>query len=1035
LNTLKAVIALSLFIWVGSTLVLAQNFPSLNNGVADSTGRLDASEVRAAIGRLERGTGAEAIALAYDNKSGIGSNAYEMQFLQRHNLANSSGDIRNSLIIIAIDYESREIKIRYGDDWTSALDSRVQSIQDRTIVPQALNNPTRAFVAGFEAILAAIVPPAPSSGSGGGLSFWGVVLLFLIVLGTIFASIKLWPIYRQRQQLLEKIEQLREQTLKANVDLTIRLAIDAKHQPDLAYLMLIYNTEAVDRAKQLGIKYDKHASMLGELRKANVQLDAESYNLLTKTGVLSSLIRDYEKVETRQKGIENWLKELFKEREAVETLVKKTQHDLIALQVEVEQTRSSYVEAAKTVNHLPEADRVFGFVEQGIEKLETLIEQNRWLSAAEVPSALRHKLELLQQTFEKILIATNRWQEAIPALRQTASTKKNILRIEDIVQGAQQQLMHASGHLEDGDWEDALGQAELVDEHAEQIIPLLTSFVDALDQHEDNLSAIQVMETKGYRRVIDDELIQYDAALHSAQQALQSADLEQAEIYLADLKAVSESALRKMQLLETLRAENNYRIKSLAERVSELNERYSDKIEPKWHTLLQSFQQKNWSEVDGHFEQAGALIQGLFDDPNDAADRVSQIESLNDLTQQQCGLAGQRLDQAYLDLSSATHLLDQIESQHKKVHLAKENHQKALNKARVKLQQARDLRDGSDRLIGAEVDQLIDQAAQALLEAEHATKQLIYVDVLGFSQQVHDLCDQAIAMSQNQIANIHNVIQEKESEKFNSRGAIEQLQQILHNAPSAVQTEMAFEKLNQVQSKIDTATAHEIQALTLEDHAMADAEKQSMQAYREVNDLVVAANEQFNEALKAYAVEKKKARDAVKKASVAVQEAKRRCRDHRARRVGMDKFKAAFSMLPKMPSDDDSYAELNSIAERAKEAQHHAEQATKAALVQIQAYEKQLQLERRRQATYTSDWWGPDYDEGEIPWFLGGGGTRTTRSSGNRSRSGRSSSGGGRSSGGRSYGGGGSSSRSSFGGSSSRSSSHGKGGSSSRSGF
>jgi len=221
---------------------------------------------------------------------------------------------------------------------------------------------------------------------------------------------------------------------------------------------------------------------------------------------------------------------------------------------------------------------------------------------------------------------------------------------------------------------------------------------------------------------------------------------------IEELDDHSENALDVIATTRSVHFENIERADQLADDLNTIKENVISKVSALWEQLQTEYHPANWEDVRHHFDQALVLID-RFDQPETGSGSlIEQIIHLNDFKDWRCEKAEQVLTNVEADLRKARLLLDQLEGRHERVIEAEKSHVQILESAKTCLFNAIALRDRKDELIDSAVDGLIQSAGESISSAEDALEFKIYIDVVGFSQKAIQLCDEAVAASEEQLA-------------------------------------------------------------------------------------------------------------------------------------------------------------------------------------------------------------------------------------------------------------------------------------------
>lgn len=999
-------------------------FPTLQDGVADGAERLNNSAVQIAIDALKRSTKAKPIALIYDDKGGLSSDEFERQFLEHNRLASPEAGVDPNLILIAYYYSDvvgeSELRIFYGDGFRRELDSKFENIIDDTIIPYAKSDPTRAFVDGFNAIRRELIRQNQNQFLPSGWVWFFVVPIVVIFL--IWFLKKAVPAYRYRQPLIQQIKRFRLENTKANASLIQRLPEDPSQHEAMAYLLPIYKVELQEQAASWTQAYQQQLEAVASVQEQSKKFDEKPVHLMVEEHKLKWLVDGYKRLEDARGKINRWLADLDEEQIELQAKVNQVAQDVKNTKAQLNRLNNEYGAIQRQSKHLPPFEQIEFDINKKLRKIQVWVEGSYLLRASEAVAGLQDQMERLKEAAQALLNAEQKWSafhEAVQPGREEITSANVIQKAVD------KKLADIAFLFEKEDYELTRDQSRALHDAQPEAVGLLSKFSIFLDDHDQRVQQIKAIESQGYRMVAQDSMEQVGHCKQEANKALEVADFVAAENWIDELELTSKTALDQMQGLETLRLQNEDSLKVLAHNVAAADQQRRNVYEPVWKQMQEAFHEENWDEVAENFDQATAFIEALFDDPKDEHDLASEVARLNDLEHQQFEQAEQLLSGGEADLEKARILLSQIQIHHDKVIRAKEVYQTVLENAQKALQQAIKNRDDSDRLVSPDVDAMLNDAQAALGEARRAADEHIYLDVLGFCQDVQSLCDEANAEVKQQVAEINILVEKKEEAKFEARLALDNLEDAIESAPKSTILKSTYNKFEQATSALREASLHEAKALALEDKAMLDASRQSFEAYQKVQQLAVDAFEAFIDNQTEYQMLLKSAQSAFHQAKKAIDEADRKCRSFRSGGAGKSQLGAAVSRLRGMPQEGDIREAIQRAQHAANEAKQLARRAEANADRAIKAYraKERREWEAHQRRRYRSSWYDDDEDDS---WWTASPddwsyrsrsrsswGSSSSRSSSSRSSSSRSYS-SGRSTSRRSFGGGRSTSRRKF---------------------
>jgi len=982
------VFALTLILVIGGGALAQGIYPPLEGGVADGAGVLSVSDVQAAIDRLARQTRATPIALTYNNSHGLSADDYEKGFLEENGFGRPGVNINARVIMIAINYQDRVVKIWYGDMWLAALDPTIQDIQNQYVIPYAAEEPTQAFVNGFEQIGKAIErhrhPPTPVppvveveethiDTSGIGRAIWRIARWVLptaflsIILGVVswVLATRVWPEWRKRSRLIKEISEHRRTLSLRITEVANRLPSAYVSNASMAQLLLVMDREQPKRTKTLRQEYEKQRQELFSIQKRVRTYGRRSAHILIEPDQLKILLQGYKQLEEERKTIISWLNTLDKEAEQVRQAVAVAPAKVEAAKKSLTTVVNKYSTAAAGSQYLPPTEEGMAVLTQLIQQAEAELTEGKPLTATEVTGELRKATKAFKDAFQAIVEAEGLLGATAPKLAEVIGERHEVATVEEILSQPATSVKQACELMNEGQFNEAATTAKEAIVACEEALSNVAHLIQVIGERDRRNAALQKLTEAGYKAVklTRTALAEAEKDLKRANRALQKGSFAEAGRWTTELDTDSQQALEVMQQLDSLCCSNDERLSALAINVAKAEQRRVQEAKPKWQELQSDFHPANWDNVAANFDQATKLLASLFDDPSDSDDLASQAARLNSLEAQDFDGADHILDRMEADLAQAVLLMDQLETQHRKTVEAREHYQQALKQAGKKLEQAGTLRGEQDRFVGPDVDQLLLQAKQALADAQTFAEAEVYVEAMGLCQDVHGLCDEAMASITKQVARIQNWIREKEEAKAAARSIYDEAQAAIEQVTRAAVRRATRNKLTAAVAQIELAGQHEVRALTLEDHQMADALEQSKNAYVKAGGLAIEAKSSLQEDVKSYKQLLSQARQAVDKAQTAIRAAERECSDYRSNSAGNSALRRAKSLLPAISQNGDTRRAIKRAIENAEAARKEAKKAEGQAEDEVAAYisRQEAAARRRRATTYSpsgSGGWG-----------------------------------------------------------------------------
>jgi uncharacterized membrane protein YgcG len=1037
-----------------ATAVSAQaTYPELNGSVADGADVLDQSNVQAAADRLARRIGAVPIALTYDSKGGVSADEFEKGFLEHNGYGNpDKQSLDSKVILVAIDYEDRGIKIWYGDAFTGALDPKVDNLIDRYITPNAGSDPSQAFIDVFQGIGDTVDlyrnPPTPApqvaqpvivptvvveqttvNTEGIGSAFlkvmgW-IIIIGLSILFLYLLFVKWLPAYRAKMRLITEVLEKRSRQTRDNVATQTKLPSDTVQNVSMSTIMLVLSDERPIEADEWEAAYEEQQREMHSIQQRTMQYARIEVGLRSDNEDLKKLSRLYDGLETERAEIDTWLKELEAKAAELLAIVDQVEKLYPTLEKKVADARLAYEQAAHDHTFLPKSDEALKVLNDMLASFEAQY-VDRPITAMEVAKRIEEQISIFTQAFAAVMSAHETIERTQQELTTIIGVHTDACPIQEIMARPEAMLKQAVSELHDDDpyFDDALQSAQNVERICTEAVAALTEIVSGIGEYAKLEAELNEFfePTQGFKNRVETEVRNATEDLRQVTEALNKADYVTAQRTMIDALEELDKAIQKMEGLEAMRGINTERLTTLSTETARVDATRKTTAQRQWKEL-QGFKEEDRRLVGKHFEEATFILGRLFDDPANPDDLASKATRLNSMGVQEFAAAEKIIADMEGQLALAERLLTELSAQHKKATYAKVNYEVILAKAKAAFEKAVQERDANNKKINLAVDQQLKKAQEASRQALDHLAIPAYTLAVDALEQVISLSDQAYASCKSQISRINELIKTKEQVKREAQDGLRGAKQLVDQTANYILTSKSHNTLRQAVDQMQNADNLAQEALTREDDAMARALESSVVAYRMVTELVEKTIRSVDTDQDSYEALYGRAKKAFESARRAITDANSVCEDYRSGTAGDHALARAVSRLGYAPSSGSTRDDYERLTHQYSGAETEAENAAEEAQDEIRAYErrKREREEREQRAREAAARAAREAREAQER------AERARRSSDSSSSSSWSSSGSSSSS---------SSSRSSFGsGGSSSSRSFGGGGSSSRKGF
>lgn len=965
-----------LLVFTTAGSVFAQGYmPVLNGNIADGANKLDAAGLQNYVKDV---SGPKFYILTYYSSGTPDERtALDNAFMKANGLLNSNNIPMPDIIVIRTAWlpdTSTVNKIYFDKDrWGARVN--FQSIQDNVLKAEVRGAPTSAMRHTMEAIMLAINPPPTATpqpavvvqnnqtttnniDTEGIARVFGVIVLIVVlfVLGWLVVT-QVWPEYRRRQKKLDEISALRGSATQKNVAVATRLPTNSAGNTSMASLILALSEDAPLQAEQLQQQYAVQRANLLQVQQRTMSYARQNVSLFDRFDRLETLLGNYQALEADRQLIEAWLQKLDEQAHDTQVAVERAPVTVGGSKKALTALADPYLALAANSKFLPRhPEKVLGTIAEVQGKADQALEAHRPFTAVKFANQVTNAIEAYALALEAFVKAETALVTTEPRLTaKMTGHAREIVSADEILHKPTECLKLACDTLVKGDFAKVKESAEKVIADCEAALKALAHLVQALEGRDANnlvLNKIYQLQYKllsGAKKAIGE----VGEDLKLCNEALANGDFILAERWIVELASDSKRALTIMQEIKALHDQTETRYKVLSREVALKEKNRTAVVIHHWVTLQKEFAPANWQIVAKNFDAATKLLADLFDDPADANDLASQVETLNGFAKQDFEDAEHLMTRMEADLSRAILLLDQLEAQYMKAMDARDHHQEALRKAQAKFELAVKTRDANDKYITPSIDKQLTDVRELAKQAQKAAASKVYVDCMALCQQIHQVCDQVIGVATKQVAEMNQLIEAKEERKQLARKMQAKAQARVEKATRAAVTQRTRGLLEKVVATMQDAARSESVALTLEDKGMAKALEDSRSTYDKAVEMSDAAIQSLEGDEASYRELIQESRSAVDGASEAVRSAQRVCSDGRSGSYGDSELARAKDMIPSLPQDGATRDSIEKVIDQAAKAEKEANRAKKEALAAVQRYEDEQERiraeeERRR---------------------------------------------------------------------------------------
>lgn len=955
-RTLKVLTLLFLiFMVVGLVVpVLAQStYPPLVGHLIDGTGRVDSARFETAVAPLVD-LSAIPLGIAHDGSGELPYNLYEAQVLQFHGYGVPTESLNSipgatpldpNVVAVAIDYDGRNLSVYVGDNWTDEIDQNgINAILDE-VAKYAMTDPNQAFEAGFAKAYDLMDPPMARSMRM--LTATVVPMIPYALVGILALITLVWFIKKTGQ--LSKANKEIGLVKSAWSDLCDSFEGGTHH---LSAVVEVLRNDYPREADGWTSSFNSPNERMNGLRHELARLASFRLTIFSPGGTIDQAVSAYNNAYIQFQEVEDWIVQATNESKKLEDQ-KAGAHDLLfRTEPEIERVTGWYEQARQNSLILPDKDRVFGGLRAELESAKQLIlyQANGELRGARILENVRVILEALEKA-ASIVVTTESFGRATMLVVREAllNWSREFPNPDSLSESPLNDLAEAIAQLtDDSSYDDVIPPAQASREGFEKLRQAVDDLMTTLKLRDDAATFLQSQFDRGFKNHVGPLLLESAQALTQGTHKITAGSWTGAANQFGFARAQTESARKRMAYLVELQNINQKRLTELSNKTAEVERYRTATVSPLWATLQKDFAPSNWTEVSDYFSLATSGLALIFDDPNNASDKVSEVNELNDMDHQEFEEAEKLLNDLFRQLQQFAGLLDGVANRHALCVKARDTHTLALDGANKRLGEAGTYRDEHNADITPAVDEDLTSAKKLIAEGRKAAGGKNYVLALNRADAASALAIKALDNAKGQVSEMSRLRSAMDDTKAEAGESVSTAANAISQEVDAVvqgETEVALRKAQGLLAQARTAEAG---TGALEDRVLSLALNKAITAYSQASEVASKAIDSLAEDKASYRRLMQEAESAISLAAQAISDASSYCSDHRAGNAGDGELSSARSLLPQNPNHGVTRSSIRSTTANATSAKSKAEQAEREARSAIRRYE--AEEERRRQA-------------------------------------------------------------------------------------
>ena len=524
------------------------------------------------------------------------------------------------------------------------------------------------------------------------------------------------------------------------------------------------------------------------------------------------------------------------------------------------------------------------------------------------------------------------------------------LTLQQLLTYPDAQLQAAAQALQDQQWLDVKTATDNATQALSQLPELVGHFSQASKDFQSRLKTISQVACYGFQTdMVADKMSSANTDLEAAANAISAGKYSEASELINRANLSSQQAAQVVQDLLDLYQKNAASLVQLSANVATM-EAFRASVQPSW-VQLRTYPHSNWQEVAANFETATQTLHLLFDDPADTNDLASRIQQLNALQKvEACQKAAEMLQQANVDLHTASSQLSAIVSQLKIVQSAEQSASAALDAASTDLAKSVAYRNRENAKIDPAVDDQISQANAALISARNLFAGRDFTQAAQAISASRQLSQAALSSARNQVGEIDALYQQLATVRSQATDLVKGARNAFHALVAPAQSSTASALVGDAETALKQATLNESRCAGLEDHDLKFALQKAIEAYRATFEAAKQANRQTSQDAINYKQKLDDANQAISDAQSAIDSAQGYVNDSDAGGYGRDTLSQLQNDTLTRIEYGVSYEAMQQRVRQASHIRESASQAESAARSHIRQVEAAREAERQRQA-------------------------------------------------------------------------------------
>lgn len=436
-------------------------------------------------------------------------------------------------------------------------------------------------------------------------------------------------------------------------------------------------------------------------------------------------------------------------------------------------------------------------------------------------------------------------------------------------------------------------------------------------------------------------------------------DYDKAQALLIEFEINSEYALQETIEWQTVYQANIERLKQAQTTIANLHKYQVEKSTPAWQQLT-AYNKSNWEDLAETATNTAVSLQQI-------EEQTAQCTTMNaiDNEVQQFDAVDTKLTVLLAQLAQLEFQLETIVYRLEEVQAAESSLEKAIELTNTELKEVIALRDAEDAKISPAVDQQIQQAQEALNNAESFVAAQNFRSAIVAQSHVRQLARQAHSTATTEIDQINKLLTQMNDIHLHVDDLAQNILQTAQEMPEVMLTTAVSDSAKEAEAQWSVAQILTSKTANKEDKAWADALEKAIIAYQ-VAEKALNVSYNHNQAAKQeYDQLLNKATKAKEKAQSAIKDAETTRRKSGVGSAGESQLHQAQTKLSNLPltSGMPTKETLNRIIREANHVEKSAKIATKLAREAHQKYQA-----RQRSSSSSSSWGSSSSSSSRSSW-------------------------------------------------------------------